>query len=376
MAEQKGLATTGNGVGQGPGIVQPRIVGPGEVKFATQKTEYYPAWGFRDKIVMYPIEMAFIFINGGMGDYITWFTAIEWLASEAKWIKGTIVIPNYFKEFAEYLLRPYPDWKFTFYQNMGELPNVNQLAFRGPVQLDRESLNATGAHLSTCGWVYFTNKERAPEGWDRYPVLKQDDLNKIELPAEAAQLQPGKYVVITTGQTTNSRKTPPGAWNYVIDHVIERGLTPVFLGKSVMDTGNPQNIHTAWQKELDYSKGVDLRDKTSLMQCAAVMSRAACVVGHDNGLLHLAGCTEVPIVFGYNLASPEHREPKRAVGRTINVVLTHEELACNFCQSKTNFVIGYNFRECFYKDNKCMEMLFENRAERWKQAIDRALTGG
>lgn len=348
-----------------------------EVTFTREPTEYYPSWGFRDKIPMYRISMAFLFLNGGMGDYITWMTPIEWLASEAKWIKGTLIIPKYFHEFADYILKPYRErgWSFQDYTTMDQIPNLNNLAFRGPVQLERESLNATGAHLLNCGWVYFTNKEKAPPGWDRYPILKQADLDRLELPTEALHLQPKKYIVVTTGMTTESRKTPPGAWNYIIDYVRELGFTPVFLGKSLMETGNPSNIHTAWQREIDYSKGVDLRDKTSLMQCASIMSRAACVVGHDNGLLHLAGCTEVPIVFGYNLASPEHRQPRRASGRIYNVALTSEELACNFCQSNTNFVIGYNFRQCFYKDNKCLDLLFADRGVRWKQQIDRALAG-
>lgn len=347
-----------------------------QLTFTSMPLEFYPSWGFRDKVPMYPIEMAFVFMNGGQGDYICWMTAIEWLCSEARWIKGTLIIPKYFRELADYILKPYVErgWRYVDYTTMEQIPNLNNLAFRGPVQLERESLNATGAHLLTCGWVYFTNKEKAPEGWDRYPILKQADLDQIALPPEAEKIQPKKYIVITTGQTTDSRKTPPGAWNYIIDYVREIGLTPVFLGKSLMETGNPANIHTSWQKELDYGKGVDLRDKTSLMQCAAIMSRAACVVGHDNGLLHLAGCTEVPIVFGYNLASPEHREPRRACGKVYNVVLTQEELACNFCQSNTNFVIGYNFRTCFYKDNKCMDLLFANRGERWKRAIDKALS--
>lgn len=348
---------------------------PPKLTFERLLTEYYPEWGFRPRVPMVPIKMFFMFMNGGQGDYICWMTAIEWLMSEAKWIHGTIVIPTYFKEFAQYFLKPYPNWNWVEYKGINDVPNVNNIAFRGPVQLDRESLNATGAHLLTCGWVYFTNKEKAPLGWDRYVRFKQEDLDQIELPVEAKGLERGKYIVITTGMTTDSRKTPPGAWNYIIEHVVERGLTPVFLGKSVMETGNQSNIHTTWHN-LRYDLGIDLRDKTTLMQCASILSRAACVVGHDNGLLHLAGCTDVPIVFGYNLASPDHREPRRPHlphNGCYNVFLTREELACTFCQSMTNFVIGFNFRKCYYGDSLCMSLLFANKAERWKQKINEAL---
>jgi hypothetical protein len=343
------------------------------ITFSDVELEHYPAWGFRPNTICVPIKMNFIFMNGGMGDMIAWLQPIMWLASEATWIHGTLIVPKYFRDIASYFLKPYPKWRFKDYTELHDLPLAdNDLPFRGPVELHKESLNATGAHLSTCGWVYFTNKEKAPEGWDYYPQFKQEDLDQVEVPNMHGV---NKYAVITTGTTTDSRRIKGEYWNPIIEHVRARGLTPVFLGKSVVETGNPANIHTKWDQQIQYELGIDLRDKTTLIQAAAIMSRAAVVVGHDNGLLHLAGCTAAPIVFGYNLASPEHREPKRPKGRTYNVVLTHKELACIHCQSNTNFLIGYNFRQCMYSDNKCMDILFENSAERWKAQIDLALQG-
>lgn len=360
-----------------------------EITFEKLESKYYPTWGFRDKIVMFPIRLNFVIMNGGMGDYVTWLQAIRWIASEATWIEGHLIIPTYMKELAEYWLKPYAlrGWKFTDYPNVNHIPKIDDTPFRGPVDLNREALNATGAHLITCGWVYFTNKECAPDGidwwtseakgqpcgWDSYPQFRQSDLDQVSLPAEAATLERGKYAVITTGMTTPSRRVPQGSWNPIIEHVLSKNLQPVFLGKEVVETGNAKNIHTKFEAGTRYDLGINLRNKTSLMQAASIMSNAAVVIGHDNGLLHLAGCTEVPIVFGYNLASPKHREPRRPVGKTYNVVLTSKELACNFCQSNTNFVIGYNFRSCYYADNKCMTMLFEQEGSRWKNLIDEAL---
>ncbi len=342
------------------------------VKFEMLPTEYYPEWGFRSGSPMFKIRMNFLFVNGGMGDYLAWLQPILWLADQATWIKGGLIVPTYMQEIAQYFLKPYPDWVYHDYTNLSNIPVAdNDLPYRGPVQLQHEALNATGAHLSNCGWVYFTNKDKAPEGWDYYPQFKQADLDAIELPVEMHNVH--KYAVITTGITTNSRKVPGEAWNHVIEHCAARGLTPVFLGKSVVTTGNASNIHTSWDANVKFSLGIDLRNQTSLLQAAAIMSKAAVVIGHDNGLLHLAGCTTAPIVFGYNIASPEHREPKRPVGKMYNVTVSQEELACIHCQSKTNFLIGYNFRECFYGDLKCMDLLFENQAERWKIQIDAAL---
>lgn len=344
------------------------------ITFEKLEQKFYPEWGFRPNTPMFPINMNFIFLNGGMGDYICWMQPILWLASQATWIKGTLVCPTYFKELAEYWLKPFKEWKFVDYVDLKDIPNADDIPFRGPLILQQESLNATGAHLLTCGWAYFTNKEKAPDGWDFYPRLDQEKLDQIFYNIEAKyNLKPKKFAVITTGVTTNSRKVPGKYWNYVIDHIVSLGLIPVFLGKEVVTTGNQKNIHTEYDRVLKFDKGIDLRDKTTLLEAAAIMSKSAMVIGHDNGLLHLAGCTNVPIVFGYNLASPEHREPRRLSGNVFNVILSEKELACIHCQSKTNFVIGYNFRECFYGDNKCIDMLFEDEARRWKEQINKVL---
>jgi len=338
------------------------------------KPEYYPETTFRPNTHMHKINMSFVFVNGGMGDYICWMPAIQWLMQEAKWLRGNLLVPKYFKELAEYWLKDYPEWKHHDYREMEQIKQLNDMAFRGPVELNRESLNATGAHLLTCGWVYFTNREGPPsEAWDRYPHIDQAYLDKVELPAEAMQLYPQKYAVITTGQTTNSRKSPKGSWNPIVEYIRDLGLTPVFLGRSVVETGNAKNIHADFNDGTRTDLGLNLLDKTTLTQAASIMSRAALVVGHDNGLLHLAACTDVPIVFGYNIAAPVHRKPRRSVGRIYDVTLTHKELSCIHCQSNNNFVIGYNFRECFYKDLKCMSMLFADNGQRWKSAIDEAL---
>lgn len=350
---------------------QPKSTTP--ISFEIIPQRHYPEWGFRPGVPCYPMKMNFIFLNGGAGDYIAWAQAIRWLASECTWIQGNLIHPTYFNELAEYWLEPFPEWNHHGYTELKDVPNLDKLPFRGIIDMSTAVLNATGAHLFTCGWVYYCNKESAPEGWNHYAPIHDEDLDKIASPVELNGLT--DYVVITTGVTTESRRVPPQYWNYVINYVRKQGMTPVFLGRSTVETGNARNIHTEFGKELRLDLGINLINRTSLMQAAAIISRSKGIIGHDNGLLHLAGCTKAPIVFGYNLASPKHREPLRYAGHTYNVTLTNEELACNHCQSRTNFLIGQNFRKCFYGDNKCIDMLFENEAERWKRQIDKALNG-
>lgn len=345
-----------------------------EFTFKRLPIEYYPTSMFRPGTQMHKQDLSCIFINGGFGDYVAWLQSVLWLAQEATWIRGRLVVPKYFIEVAQYFLKD-SNWELIDHSQLRDRKDLDGIPFRGPVVLEQQALNATGAHLLTCGWVYFTNKEKAPDGWDSYPQFKQDDLDEILAKYGRGIPAYGRYAVITTGVTTPSREVPGKYWNHIIEHIREQGLTPIFLGKSVVETGNSRNIHTEYDREIRYDLGLDLRDKTSLLDAAAIMSRAAVVVGHDNGLLHLAGCTATPIVFGFNLASPEHREPRRPKGRTYNVTLTQAELACIHCQSNTNFVLGYNFRHCFYGDNMCITRLFEDSGRRWKVQIDRALKG-
>lgn len=343
----------------------------------------YPEWGFRPGTMCFPMRLNFIFINGGMGDYVCWLRPIQWLAECATWIDGTLIVPNYMLDLAKYFLREYPRWNVVSYTNLKDIPSADDTPFRGPVVLQNESLNATGGHLLTCGWVYFCNKERAPDGpdargipWDSYPRFEQGYLDNVELPTDAVVNLTGKrYAVLAIGNTeaSKSRRIPGEYWNPIIEHVVAQGLTPVFLGKAVVDTGNAKNIHTIFSDKIRYDLGVNLLDQTTLTQAAAIMSRAEVVIGHDNGLLHLAGCTDVPIVFGYNLASPQHREPHRPVGKVFNVTLNDAELACIHCQSRTNFLIGFSFRECFYGDLACIPKLFDNNGQRWKVQIGKAL---
>ncbi len=348
-----------------------------------QKVTTYPEWGFRPGIPVVPRPINFVFINGGMGDYICWMQAILWLVAHATWVQGRVVVPDYFIPLAEYWLKG-TDWKVWGYEVLKDAAQ-NDIPVRGPINLVHESLNATGAHLLDCGFAYYACQNPPPEGWNHYPKFKQNGpLDSERFPALAALHS--KYCVITTGKTSPSRHVPGGYWNYVIDHVIERGFTPVFLGASEMRINSGQklinDVRTKFDTEVNYERGIDLRDKTTLLEAAAILDRAAFVVGHDNGLLHLAGCTETPIVFGYNVAAPIHRRPRRLIGRTYDVTLTQKDINCIHCQSRTNFVIGFVFHECFYKtagkvhgfrENECIDLLFANEAARWKSAINQCI---
>ncbi len=84
------------------------------------------------------------------------------------------------------------------------------------------------------------------------------------------------------------------------------------------------------------------------------MSKAKAVVGVDNGLLHVAGCTGVAIVGGFTTVRPEIRMPIRhnILGWNYHAVIPDKSLDCSFCQQDTNFLYGHDYRKCWYKEKK------------------------
>lgn len=133
-----------------------------------------------------------------------------------------------------------------------------------------------------------------------------------------------------------------------------RGFIPVFVGKSDMDVTHGDNIRTKISLPEDISEfGVDLRNKTSIVELATIMSKSRAVCGVDSGPIHLAGTTSVPIICGYTSVSADVRMPVRQHGITIPI---EPELKCIGCETKWHSTY-WNFENCFYKTAECVDML-------------------
>ncbi len=195
------------------------------------------------------------------------------------------------------------------------------------------------------------------------PILPDAaDISKFNLPDQ--------YAVLACGHTWDNRVFHGKTANQISDYLLEKGITPVFLGKKNM----PKNAKISWTG-IDRSKGIDLlsegnEHKTTLLEASVIMRHARMVIGVDQGLHHLAGCSgDVPIVVGYTITEPETRMPIRN-NSYMNVfpVTPGPELECRFCMS--NMDIPHNFEHCLYGDNKCTSMLTFSK---FKKAIDKAL---
>ena len=339
---------------------------PNSLVVFNYEEEYGPEHNMRPGTWIKPAPMLYFLNAGGIGDYINYTAALIWVAKNCPWVHGTIYANPYFLEFLNYHIRQFENWRVM---DGASVTLPHNMAFSGPElmvngqNITHQLCNATGSHLMDLGFQYYANIQAAPPG-TTLPFM-DIPLKKVrwELREKA-----GKYVVFTPGAVTAVRMTHGRHLNPLIEYVCSKGLLPVFLGKSEI----VKDLNPKFADDIDYHKGLDLRDQTTLLQAAAIMQHAACVLGLDNGLLHLAACTPAKVIFGYNITEVKDREPRRTWGKLINVALTKEELACVGCQTHWKLIINHTFHKCMYGDNKCIDMLFSGG--RFERAIDEMLS--
>lgn len=338
------------------------------------KTVYLNTSAFRPNTKHTQVKYNFFLTLGGLGDYISWCPALQWIAEKNPQVIGQIFVNPPFDEVAKYLFKQYQNWK------------VHKLAFAPSIMRDGELILdpkkfatkyifSTGAHLIDLGFMLYCNQGIPMSGYNRLPPINYKGPWKWP---ELDEQEP--YAIFTPGATVDTRATPGPAFNELVNYTISKGIKPVFLGKKLFShRGEETGYFAKFKDEYDFTKGVDLREKTTLLEAVQIMRGARFVIGVDNGLLHFAGCTEVPIIFGHTIARVEHRQIRRLKGLTVNIAVSKESLPCIACQSDMRYIItpdskkGHRFSKCIYDDYKCLEMLFSSECSSWKKAIDHVL---
>ncbi len=325
----------------------------------------------------------YVFNDEGLGGQINYSIATTYLAKNWPQIHGRVWCEQFLVPLMKDIHAPYPNWKVHPSNQMGQLLEqgtavIGPMLARGGVPQARQFFQCFGAHPADVGTSMYLSS-LLPDA-----VLPVLDYPEAQLPPNLRRLK-GKYIVLTAGGTTPIRTMTGEHLNPLIDYVKEIGMMPVLLGKR--DLLNTGKVNTTFADDTKYDETIDLRDQTSVKDAARIMQHAACTVGLDGGLLHLAALMKNSrIVFGYNITSIEHRVPRRTHGRTVNVTLTEKELPCIGCQSKWKQVPNTMFDDCFYSHGRaghdpnkpersraCLRIMFENKSERFKRAIDEAL---
>lgn len=319
---------------------------------------------FRDGHFKPKQDIQILFNEGGLGDHIARMSAVSYLKKNFKFININLFVPDYFDELARNLVPNITVWSFS----------KGKDSWRTDLPL-RQTLNAhtqMKSHITDHAFHVLCDKQ--PEIEDRnYCKLNTSGvhLDKFNLP--------GDYVVITTGFTAEVREMTPQVINTIISYLLFKKIKPVFLGSRQTYAGDDvEKIVGNFNQEINYSSGIDLIDKTSLIEAGAILASAKAVVGLDNGLLHLAGTTDVPIVAGYTTVDPKYRLPYRnnELGWNCWTVQPEEDLKCKFCQSNWDFIYKHDFRKCYYKENKLdkeIKCVSQLKAEKYIQHLEKII---
>lgn len=285
-----------------------------------------------------------VLMDGGLGDHIAALPAIKYICNQYPWITPLVWMPNFLVEFAKHVLPE--DIQIKGFSAMRR--SYHPARSTKTTKWDGAT-SPMKIHCVDYAFLKLTDENPAIEHKNYLKI----DSSKIDI--DGLYL-PERYLVLTTGFTAKVREMPAKSINEVAKWAIEQGLKVVFLGQKQTRTGALHVIKGNFDDTIDFSVGVNLIDKTSLLQAAAIMSRAVVIVGVDNGLLHVAGCTDTPIVGGFTTVSPEIRMPIRnnTLGYNYYAIVPEVSLGCRFCQQKTNFLFGHDYSRCIYRDNACV----------------------
>lgn len=198
-------------------------------------------------------------------------------------------------------------------------------------------------HLSTFASIQLLNRLMPEKDLNYLPMTKVDiDHFNIDF---------SKAVLIIVTYRDEVRKISFQTVSEIAEWVKSRGLLPVYIGRvdsSEMWKDSPFRL--AFDNLPD---GIDLLNKTSILEMASIMAKSRCVVGLDSGPIHVAGTTSVPIVCGFTNVAPEHRYPIRDRGIFIPVV---PDLPCSHCQSR--WCLNYHdFGYCYFKHADCIKQM-------------------
>lgn len=294
------------------------------------------------------INVNFVLNTGGLGDNIAALPAMRFIKDTYPWVTPYLYVPDYFLPLArnmlpDMIIRPFSKMKKTF----NTIWAGRQTRLKG-----HDSLST---HLVDYNFNCLANKQvRAKD--KNYLKLDINNINtqKFDLPQD--------YVVITTGFTAKIREFLPEKVNAIVEYLNNRKISVVFIGSHQANTGangSVNNIIGNFNDAIDYTKGINLLDKTTLLEAGKIIAQSKCMIGLDNGLMHLAGCTDVPIIGAYTSVEPHLRLPYRnnELGYNCYTVVPPESCIDRFFQSNIDFLYEVDLRYCYYGDYEMIKSL-------------------
>ena len=291
--------------------------------------------------------MNFGLTKGGLGDNVARLPALIKLFKKYPQVYPIIYVPDYFLPIAQLACKGY-SCKVRAYSEFKPDTPEGKLPAK-----DTDGGTCTTLHTHLTDHAFRTLLDEDPEcPEDRnYPQIdiSQIDISSFNLPS--------KYIVLTVGHTSKTREWLASEVNKVASYAVSQGLTPVFLGSENAAQGNKYDIKSAFDPGISYDLGINLVNKTTLLEATKIMEGAVAVLGVDNGLLHLAACTQVPIIAGYSMVSYTLRVPTRNGVFSDKVYIVEPEANCRYCQNRTNFFLNHDYRTCMTGTLDCVKQM-------------------
>lgn len=288
-------------------------------------------------------KVNFVLNLGGLGDNIARLPPIRYVSQRHPHLTPIVWVADYFYDLAINVL---PEVTFKKFSQSKEFDNKLPGRSTG-----LEVFTNLKTHMVDHAFCLIANEQPGIEHRNYLKVNTNPiTINKFNLPK--------KYVVVSTGFTAPIREWLPNYINQVVDYIISKGYKVVFLGQKQTDAGvKGHEIIGNFREEIDFSKGINLIDKTSLLEAAKIISKAKCIVGLDNGLIHLAAMTDIPIVCAFTSVNPDHRAPYRnnIKGWKFYPVVPPDSEPEKFIQSIADFTFKHDFKYSLYNNDSLIK---------------------
>lgn len=299
-----------------------------------------------------------ILTDGGMGDLVCCLVAVDWNIRHYPKIHFHVWCPDYLVDFAKHVLhegatvRGFSKAKAKFRHDIMGMTTewcTNHTCIRThPVDY--------GFHMLSDRHVYDLNEKN-------YLQIRPDEINVKHFDL------PRNYVVIAATSVEPVRTMPVKTANELIEYVLQKGYTPVFLGKEKSDCGINNFEIVAKPIEINFRRGLNLLNRTSLLESAKIIHEARAFIGMDGGLAHIAGCTDTNIVCGFTASSPSHVAPIRRGSQTYkNYPIEPDDHTNKFFQTWSSFKKGN-----FQRFEGWEEVVGSMRSEKFIAALEKVL---
>jgi len=319
-----------------------------------------PMLPYREGTKLKNIMINVVMDQGGLGDMITRIPAIKYMLRTNPQMFMTLWCPDYFIDLANLLLQEC---------TLLEIKHIDD--YKANCDWDKPHFSfrhaqhtSMATNLTRYAFNMLVNKEVA-EAELEYPSAARNPKSPLE----------STYVVITTNYIAPARRFMQDEACKLINYFTSHGTEVILLGKQDFKVRSGKQDTSIKSDTLEippHPLVADKRDQTTLLEALDIMSKAQCVLGVDNGLIHLAACTDVPIVMGFTSVDPEHRRIIRhgELSWRLYHVQPSTSLQCRYCESRMGLIYGHRFKFCFYDDYTCCSQMTSDKfVAQYKQAM-------